>query len=63
MILLRYEVRVRVRGDDEVGRIRTHRRFLTHDGASYCLNTFRSVNRYLEARIYDRKKREYLGCW
>ena len=63
MILLRYEVRVRVRGDDEVGRIKVHRRFLTHDGASYCLNVFRSVNRSLEARIYDRKKREYLGCW
>jgi len=57
MILLRYEVRILVRGKDESI---VHRRFMTHDGASYCAGRFRTVSTHLEARIYDRKKQRFL---
>jgi len=57
MILLRYEVRILVRGKDESV---VHRRFMTHDGASYCQGRFRAVSSHLEARIYDRKKQRFL---
>lgn len=57
MILLRYEIRVcYLEGTGYV----VHRRFLTYDGAAYCLGKFRSISHHLQPRIYDRRKRRYL---
>jgi hypothetical protein len=57
VIFLRYEVRlVFTGGKDSI----THRRFMTHDGASYCAGRFRTASNHLVARVYDRKRQRYL---
>lgn len=57
MIILRYEVRIRVPGET---RDFKHRRFMTHDGASYYLAKAQLRSRHFEVRLYDRKRERYL---
>lgn len=58
MILFRYEVLLCLPGH---GTEITHRRFMTHDAATYYLLRHQNPSQNLEARVYDRKKKRYLG--
>lgn len=60
MILQRYEVQFRVRGMDHD--FFTHKRCLTHDGATLLFSKMQLINHRFEVRIYDRKKKEYVRC-